>query len=589
MFGAKFLSFPDVEAPSDGNAVVFVAATGRGMWKPITGALLSGFTAALVAFGASSGGGLTQDSGLSYTGAGAGATLALAGGQTIGGALNVGSTTDASDWAHASIVSSGGMACAKSFWMGADSLAGVQTYLNCAAANGAFHKFMSASVLRWQFGRVGSTHDFQLSGYDSSGVLTDVPLTIANAAGGAFTTVRPVSITNATAATSTTAAALVVTGGAGFGGKVYFGNTLTAAVNSGSTLNLDLTDTAASRSVAMFRVNTSATAHTSAALFDVVSSASTSSDKMVRVRANSVDVWTMAADGTGTWSGPQSFTNATASTSTSTGAVVVAGGVGVAGAAFIGGNVTIGGSTSGGYRLTVSSPTAKATTSTYSVASFGSSDTPGSADLSVFMRVGGNATAGSRWAGIMSYENGAGSRPLVLQDLGGNVLVGSTTDASTGALQVTGATIAASMLVSDSGTTNQVQALIVDHTSSGTPAAGFGTRFYFKAKSDTTVSRAQGNIASSWVVATDASRTGRMVLYASDFANDSREGMRVEATGSATAISFFGANAVTQRTMAAWTGTATRTTFATSTATLANVAEALKALIDDFRSLGTHA
>lgn len=36
----------------------------------------------------------------------------------------------------------------------------------------------------------------------------------------------------------------------------------------------------------------------------------------------------------------------------------------------------------------------------------------------------------------------------------------------------------------------------------------------------------------------------------------------------------------------AWTGTATRTTKATGTATLANVAEAFKALTDDLRTRG---
>lgn len=38
--------------------------------------------------------------------------------------------------------------------------------------------------------------------------------------------------------------------------------------------------------------------------------------------------------------------------------------------------------------------------------------------------------------------------------------------------------------------------------------------------------------------------------------------------------------------VAAWTGTATRTTKATSTATATNVAEALKALMDDLRTRG---
>jgi hypothetical protein len=38
--------------------------------------------------------------------------------------------------------------------------------------------------------------------------------------------------------------------------------------------------------------------------------------------------------------------------------------------------------------------------------------------------------------------------------------------------------------------------------------------------------------------------------------------------------------------VAAWTGTATRTTVATGSATATNVAEGLKALIDDLRTAG---
>lgn len=87
------------------------------------------------------------------------------------------------------------------------------------------------------------------------------------------------------------------------GGITYGGSGLVASVNSGSTINADFTDTAASRTVAILRINTSATAHTSAALLDVVSSASTSADKMFRIRSNSTDRVTVNADGSTTFSG----------------------------------------------------------------------------------------------------------------------------------------------------------------------------------------------------------------------------------------------------------------------------------------------
>lgn len=93
------------------------------------------------------------------------------------------------------------------------------------------------------------------------------------------------------------------------------------------------------------------------------------------------------------------------------------------------GNVGIG-TASQTDRLNVVSATAKATASTYDIATFGSSDTLGSADLNLALRVGGNATQANRWTGIQSYENGFGVQDLVLQDLGGNVGIGTTTPLS---------------------------------------------------------------------------------------------------------------------------------------------------------------
>ncbi len=78
---------------------------------------------------------------------------------------------------------------------------------------------------------------------------------------------------------------------------------LTTTINSGSTINIDVVDTAASRTAQMVRINSSATAHTSAYLLDVISGASTSSDLMFRLRANSVNLFTVGADGTTAISG----------------------------------------------------------------------------------------------------------------------------------------------------------------------------------------------------------------------------------------------------------------------------------------------
>jgi hypothetical protein len=159
-------------------------------------------------------------------------------------------TTDASDSATAGLVGSGGAAFAKNLWVGANAAAGIALYLNCAAANGGVVKFMSANTLRWQMGRVGSTHDWRIEGYDSGGTLTDIPLTIANAAGGAFTIVRPVAITSSTASSSTSTGALIVAGGLGVGGTLYANafNAIASSTinNTGGQSLLNIGDNAAS-------------------------------------------------------------------------------------------------------------------------------------------------------------------------------------------------------------------------------------------------------------------------------------------------------------------------------------------------------
>ena len=122
--------------------------------------------------------------------------------------------------------------------------------------------------------------------------------------------------------------------------------------------------------------------------------------------------------------------------------------------------------------------------------------------------------------------------------------------------------------------------------STGTPAAGFGIQWGHYLQSSTTNDMAGMALSTEWVDATHATRKARSKISVYDTA--ARECLRLEASGSAAMIGFLGANAVVRATMAAATGTATRTAFATSTVTTAQLAEAVKALIDDFRSYGLH-
>lgn len=76
--------------------------------------------------------------------------------------------------------------------------------------------------------------------------------------------------------------------------------------------------------------------------------------------------------------------------------------------------------------------------------------------------------------------------------------------------------------------------------------------------------RAQALLAPSWVVSTDATRTARLTLSVYD-ATAAREGLRIEASGTAPMIGFLGANAVVRQTVpAAATDAATTQTLVNS-------------------------
>jgi hypothetical protein len=135
-----------------------------------------------------------------------------------------------------------------------------------------------------------------------------------------------------------------------------------------------------------------------------------------------------------------------------------------------------------------------------------------------------------------SGATGAGSLDSGLaRNAAGQVRV---SNASTGFGQLTAGT-------SDSATNTKPAALIADHASSGTPAAGFGSTVSLKAQDSTTASQDLAAVQGEWVVATHASRTARLTFVTMDSAG-TREGLRIESTGSAAAIGFLGAAAVTR-------------------------------------------
>lgn len=84
----------------------------------------------------------------------------------------------------------------------------------------------------------------------------------------------------------------------------------------------------------------------------------------------------------------------------------------------------------------------------------------------------------------------------------------------------------------DNGTTNAIDNILrLEHSSTGTPAAGFGSGIQFQLESNTTTNRDAGRIATIWTTATDASRTSAMTFATVNAANDIAERVRIEGDG----------------------------------------------------------
>lgn len=91
------------------------------------------------------------------------------------------------------------------------------------------------------------------------------------------------------------------------------------------------------------------------------------------------------------------------------------------------------------------------------------------------------------------------------------LLATSTGQALIGLNQAT-PTTALHVSLDDTATSAVTNMLTIDHTSTGTPAAGFGSGIQFLGESTTTVQRGMGRIRTEWTTATDASRASKMVL-----------------------------------------------------------------------------
>jgi hypothetical protein len=89
--------------------------------------------------------------------------------------------------------------------------------------------------------------------------------------------------------------------------------------------------------------------------------------------------------------------------------------------------------------------------------------------------------------------------------------------------------------------------LSLDHRTAGTPLIGFGTSTTVKLKSNATFGRLVSRHTYEWIEATDVSRKARAKWSVYDTAE--REGVRIEASGTAAKIGFLGAAAIVRPTI----------------------------------------
>lgn len=103
------------------------------------------------------------------------------------------------------------------------------------------------------------------------------------------------------------------------------------------------------------------------------------------------------------------------------------------------------------------------------------------------------------------------------------------------------------VVIDNSATNTVTNVLTIEHSSTGTPAAGFGTGIQLLGESDTTTQQLMGRVRSTWQTATHASRKARVTFSAYDTAE--RDALMIEADGSNPMIGFLGTAPVAKPTV----------------------------------------
>ena len=254
------------------------------------------------------------------------------GNATVGGTLTVNGTTASVGAGTGSIISK----------------------LNGAAGSYKLSIYQSAGVDRWYAGLAAGAESgsdggapYSIVALTDAGAVIDNALLITRAAGGSITTPRPVSISATTASTSTSSGALVVgngtSGGLGVGGAIWGGGKVHVGsagyADGGAKLNVYATPSDAGYLYGI-RLSDNSTATLALGLQTPTGTTSSFIHSNIALGFGTVGV---AALNINTSQQVQVLAT-TASSSTTTGALVVSGGVGVAGAIYAGGDVVSTGS-----------------------------------------------------------------------------------------------------------------------------------------------------------------------------------------------------------------------------------------------------
>ncbi|MFM2092009.1 MAG: hypothetical protein RLZZ127_2498 [Planctomycetota bacterium] len=346
-----------------------------------------------------------------------------------------------------------------------------------------------------------------------------------------------VSITSTTASTSKTTGALIVSGGVGIAGTVWADF---LRMSTASNLNAD----ANSLYISQNATNTSVANRIQTGYAGQIWLNNATGNHYLRAGTTAAASSSITWVETLLWNESQVVIGpSTASTSTTTGALVVTGGLGV------GGQVTATGLVVNGGNPNFTRTGAQATY------------------VFVGRDAGQKGLIGFRTGTGLRWEQGVGNGAEGGSNAGSDYETSAYDDAGAylhTPLQIVRAT-GQMRMQSVTATTAAVDVVtIIRNNSTGTPATGYGSHFLFQLKSSTTSNRDAVYLTTQWADAADATRKARFIIQPVD-SGGAREAARFEADGAAARAGFLGAAAVARQTLpAAATDAATTQALANS-------------------------